>query len=584
MKQNMSEVSWKVGGQQGEGIESSGEILSTALNRLGYYLYGYRHFSSRIKGGHTNYNIRISKASTGTIANQLDILIAFDQETIDNNAHELQEKGIILADEKCNPRVKSVVSSALCSVPFSQIAASYGSAVMKNLVSLGATAALLGVDLRAFTSVIQEQFTKRSKEVIDNNLSAFHAGAEFIHDNASHLLERYSLPKTKAIQRMFMMGNEAIALGAIAAGARFMAAYPITPASEIMEYMIKKLPALGGAVIQVEDEIAACTMAIGANYAGARAFTATSGPGLSLMAEAIGLAGMTETPLVVINTQRGGPSTGLPTKNEQSDVMTAIYNTHGDTPKVVLSPSTVEEAFYDTIEAFNIAEEYQCPVIIVTDLQLSLSKQTVEPLKYEKVEIRRGSLVQDTVLPILSQGDYFKRFKVTESGISSRVLPGTPNGIHLITGLEHDEMGKPAEAASNRILQTDKRFRKLTAVAEHYNKPVYMNAPHEEAELLIVGMTSSRGAIEEAITKLRLENWKVNHAHIRLLHPFPINQLQPLYSSARKVIVVEQNATGQLAQLIKMNIQDDGKMINLLKYDGGIFHENSIYEQCKEVL
>ena len=584
MKQNLSEVSWKVGGQQGEGIESSGEILSTVLNRLGYFLYGYRHFSSRIKGGHTNYNIRIALTPTGTIADQLDILIAFDQETIDINIHELQGQGIILADEKYNPTVKSATCIEICPVPFSQIATSYGSVIMKNIVSLGATVALLGVDPEAFTSVIQGVYSRKSKEVIDNNLNAFHAGVEFIHENASHLLKKYSLSPTKTIKRMFMIGNEAIALGAIAAGSRFMAAYPITPASEIMEYMIKKLPALGGAVIQTEDEIAACTMAIGANYAGARAFTATSGPGFSLMAEAIGLAGMTETPLVVINTQRGGPSTGLPTKNEQSDVMTAIYNTHGDTPKIVLSPSTVEEAFYDTIEAFNMGEEYQCPVIILTDLQLSLGKQTVEPLKYDKVKIRRGNLIEDTALPILNTGDYFKRFQVTSNGISPRVLPGTPNGMHLITGLEHDEIGKPVDGATNRITQTDKRFRKLNTVVDHYNMPIFVNAPYTEAELLVIGMTSSRGAIEEAILKLRLENWKVNYAHIRLLYPFPVQQLQSLYFSARKVLVVEQNATGQLAQLIKMNLQDDGRMINLLKYDGGIFHGTSIYEKCKEVL
>lgn len=584
MKETMSEVSWKLGGQQGEGIESSGDIVATALNRLGYYLYGYRHFSSRIKGGHTNYNIRISLTPISTISKQLDMLIAFDQETIDRNAHELKSQGIILADEKCNPRIKSGEDIELCPVPFSQIATSCGSSIMKNSVALGVTAILLGVDLTAFSLVIQEVFSKKSKEVIDNNLSAFHAGAQFIHENANHLLGNYSLPKIEPVKRMFMMGNEAIALGAMAAGARFMAAYPITPASEIMEYMIKKLPALGGAVIQTEDEIAACTMAIGANYAGARAFTATSGPGLSLMAEAIGLAGMTETPLVVVNTQRGGPSTGLPTKNEQSDVMTAIYHTHGDIPKVVLSPSTVEEAFYDTIEAFNLAEEYQCPVIILTDLQLSLGKQTVDLFNYEKIEIRHGHLIEDRVLPRLNQGEYFKRFQVTKDGISPRVLPGTTNGMHLITGLEHDEMGKPTEEAGNRVVQMDKRFRKLSALGDSYHIPIYVNAPYEEAELLIIGMTSSRGAIEEAITQLRAENRKVNHAQIRLLHPFPTKQLQPLYFAAGKVMVIEQNATGQLAQLIKMNLSDDGRMINLLQYDGGIFHGPSIYEKCKEVL
>lgn len=584
MKDNMLGVSWKVGGQQGEGIESSGEILSIVLNRLGYYLYGYRQFSSRIKGGHTNYNIRISKVPVGTIANQLDILIAFDQETIDLNAQQLQGEGIILADEKHKPILRREMDLEICTVPFSLIALSSGAEIMKNMVALGATAALLGVDSIHFVAVIHEAFAKKSQEVIVNNLQAFHAGVQFIQENASHLLQKYALPITLPVKRMFMMGNEAIAFGAISAGVHFMAAYPITPASEIMEYMIKKIPAIGGTVIQTEDEIAACTMAIGANYGGARAFTATSGPGLSLMAEAIGFAGMAEIPLVVIDTQRGGPSTGLPTKNEQSDVMAAIYHTHGEIPKVVITPSTVEEAFYDTIEAFNIAEEYQCPVIILTDLQLSLGKQTVEPLQYDKVEIRRGKLMSEAVLPTLNQGEYFKRFEITDSGLSPRVVPGTINGVHLITGLEHDEMGKPAEGSANHVAQMEKRFRKLTTLTDHYKVPIHSNAPYEQAELLIIGMTGSRGAIEEALVRLRFENRKVNHAHIRLLHPFPSKQLQPLYLAASKILVVEQNITGQLTQLIKMDMDDDKRIISLLKYDGGIFNENSIYEKCKAVL
>ena len=236
------------------------------------------------------------------------------------------------------------------------------------------------------------------------------------------------------------------------------------------------------------------------------------------------------------------------------------------------------------LKLFNLAEEYQCPVIILTDLQLSLGKQTVDLFNYEKIEIRRGHLIEDRVLPRLNQGEYFKRFQVTEDGISLRVLPGTTNGMHLITGLEHDEMGKPTEEAGNRVVQMDKRFRKLSTLGDSYHIPIHVNAPYEEAELLIIGMTSSRGAIEEAITQLRAENRKVNHAQIRLLHPFPTKQLQPLYFAAGKVMVIEQNATGQLAQLIKMNLSDDGRMINLLQYDGGIFHGPSIYRKCKEVL
>lgn len=305
-----------------------------------------------------------------------------------------------------------------------------------------------------------------------------------------------------------------------------MSAYPITPASEIMEYLIKKLPKVGGTVIQTEDEIAACTMAIGANYAGVRTLTASAGPGLSLMMEAIGLAGITETPLVIVDTQRGGPSTGLPTKQEQSDLMAMIYGTHGEIPKIVMAPSTVEEAFYDIVEAFNLSEEYQVPVIFLTDLQLSLGKQTVEPLKLDKVEIRRGKLDLEAELPERENKAYFKRYEVTEDGVSPRVLPGMKNGVHHVTGVEHDETGKPSESAINRKDQMDKRFRKMENLK--FNTPVYKNVKHEEADVLLVGFNSTRGAIEEAMERLEQEGMKVNHAHVRLIHPFPTTEIDPL--------------------------------------------------------
>src|SRR5690606_33988475 len=225
---------------------------------------------------------------------------------------------------------------------------------------------------------------------------------------------------------------------------------------------------------------AACTMAIGSNNAGVRAFTASAGPGLSLMMESIGLSGITETPLVVIDTQRGGPSTGLPTRQEQSDLMAMIYGTHGEIPKIVMAPSTVQEAFYDIIEAFNLAEEYQCPVIFLTDLQLSLGKQTVEPLDYSKIEIRRGNLIlDDDKLQELDKKEYFKRYEVTESGVSPRVVPGVKNGIHHVTGVEHNEQGKPSEVASNRKDQMDKRLKKINNI--QFKTPVHKNVKHDEA-------------------------------------------------------------------------------------------------------
>jgi 2-oxoglutarate/2-oxoacid ferredoxin oxidoreductase subunit alpha len=575
------QLSWKVGGQQGEGIESTGEIFSIALNRLGYYLYGYRHFSSRIKGGHTNNKIRVSTTPVRSVADDLDILVAFDQESIDFNFHELRDGGIVIADAKFNPTIPEREGVTLYAVPFTDIAANLGTALMKNMVAVGASSAVLGIDIDVYGEVVQEIFGRKGQQVVDKNMEAIRAGAQYMKEQLGDRMQTMELAKADGKKRMFMIGNDSIALGALAGGARFMAAYPITPASEIMEYLIKKLPDLGGAVIQTEDEIAACMMAIGANYAGARAFTASSGPGLSLMMESIGLAGMTETPLVIVDTQRGGPSTGLPTKQEQSDLLAMIYGTHGEIPKIVMAPSTVEEAFYDMIEAFNLAEEYQCPVIFLSDLQLSLGKQTVEPLEYDKIEIRRGKLVTGE-LPPLEKKDDFKRYEITEDGISPRVLPGVPNGIHHVTGVEHAETGRPSEVAGNRKAQMEKRLRKLQHI--QFKTPVHKNAKHDEADLLIVGFLSTRGAIEEAIERLEQDGVKVNHAHIRLLHPFPTEEVLPLIETAKKVVVVEQNATGQLANILKMNVGHAEKIASALKYDGNPFLPNEVYIKCKELL
>lgn len=576
----INQLSWKVGGQQGEGIESTGEIFSIALNRLGYYLYGYRHFSSRIKGGHTNNKIRVSTTQIRSISDDLDILVAFDQETIDLNYKELHEKGIMIADSKFDPKQPEDTKAALYAVPFTEIATELGTSLMKNMVAVGATCAVLNLNIKVFEEVVQEIFGRKGQQVVDKNMEAIQAGYDYMKEQLSAGAELMELEKADGMKRLFMIGNDAIALGALAGGCRFMAAYPITPASEIMEYLIKKLPPLGGAVIQTEDEIAAATMAIGANYAGVRAITASAGPGLSLKMEAIGLSGITETPLVIVDTQRGGPSTGLPTKQEQSDLMAMIYGTHGEIPKIVLAPSTVQEAFYDTAEAFNLAEEYQCPVIVLSDLQLSLGKQTVEPLDFSKVEIRRGKLVAEE-LPEVENKGYFKRYEVTEDGVSPRVVPGMKNGIHHVTGVEHDETGKPSESAANRNAQMDKRFRKIENIK--FNTPVHKNAPHEEADLLIVGFNSTRGAIEEAMGRLEKDGVKVNHAQVRLIHPFPSDELLPLVKSAKKIAVVENNATGQLANIMKMNIGHAEKVHKLLKYDGNPFLPHEIHTKCKEL-
>ncbi|OCA12139.1 2-oxoacid:acceptor oxidoreductase subunit alpha [Mammaliicoccus sciuri] len=576
-----SQISWKVGGQQGEGIESTGEIFATAMNRQGYYLYGYRHFSSRIKGGHTNNKIRVSSKPVRAISDDLDILIAFDQETIEVNYHEMLEGSIIIADEKAKPQNPEDSKAQLVSLPFTGVAKELGTALMKNMVAVGATCAVMDLDTKVFESLIKDLFGKKGESVVDLNIQALNEGYRLMSEQMDDLQSEHTLEPTDSEGHLFMIGNDAIGLGAVAAGVRFMAAYPITPASEIMEYMIDRLPALGGTVIQTEDEIAACTMAMGSNYAGVRSFTSSAGPGLSLMMESIGLSGMTETPLVIVNTQRGGPSTGLPTKQEQSDLMQMIYGTHGDIPKIVLAPTSASDAFYLTVEAFNLAEEYQCPVILLSDLQLSLGKQTVESLDYSKVEIRRGALVEGD-LEKQEDKAYFKRYALTDSGISPRILPGTIGGIHHVTGVEHDEEGKPSESAENRQKQMDKRMRKTAQLL--INEPVESNEKYEEADILYVGFISTAGAIEEAISRLDKQNVKVNHIQIRQLHPFPSDVVQEAFNKAKKVVVAEHNYQGQLSNIIKMNINHQNKIINQTKYDGTPFLPHEIEDKALEIV
>ncbi|SHE41213.1 2-oxoglutarate ferredoxin oxidoreductase subunit alpha [Seinonella peptonophila] len=580
----IKQLSWKVGGQQGEGIDSAGEILSSALNRKGYHLFGYRHFSSRIKGGHSNTKIRISTEPTRSISDELDILVAFDQETIDLNAHELVQTGIILADEKFKPKVGEGITARLIAVPFTKIAQEVGLAQMKNMVAVGGSGALLGLDIEAFREVIEERFLRKGQKIVEKNMEAIARGYQFVQELMDQDFPDYKLASSDGKKRLYMIGNHAIALGALAAGVRLMAAYPITPSSEIMEYLIKKLPQFGGTVVQTEDEIAAITMVIGANYGGVRSFTASAGPGLSLMTEAIGLAGMTETPAVIIDTQRGGPSTGLPTKQEQSDVLAMLYSTHGEIPKIVIAPSTVEECFYDTIAAFNLAEKYQCPVIVLSDLALSLGKQTVEPLSYDRVQIDRGKLVDSNAeLPSLENSELFKRYELTEDGVSPRVLPGKKNGLHHVTGVEHDQTGRPSEVATNRKQMMDKRLRKL-ANGIDFAEPVFTDSKYDEADILIVGFNSTRGTIQEAKQRLENDGLKVNHAHIRQLLPFPAEEMKREMEKAKRVLVVENNATGQLASLIKMNVGMADKVVHFGKYDGDPFKPSEIYLQCKELL
>lgn len=576
-----NQISWKVGGQQGEGIESTGEIFATAMNRKGYYLYGYRHFSSRIKGGHTNNKIRVSTLPVHAVSDDLDILVAFDQETIEVNHHEMRADSVIIADSKAKPDKPEDCRAQMIDLPFTKTAKELGTTLMKNMVAVGATCALMDLETETFESLITAMFEKKGDKVVEMNIQALHEGYRLMQEQLETVEGDFQLTASQQDPHLYMIGNDAIGLGAISAGSRFMAAYPITPASEIMEYMIENLPKVGGTVVQTEDEIAAANMAIGSNYGGVRGFTASAGPGLSLMMEAIGLSGMTETPFVIVNTQRGGPSTGLPTKQEQSDLMQMIYGTHGDIPKIVVAPMDAEDAFYLTMEAFNLAEIYQCPVIILSDLQLSLGKQTVEQLDYNAIYIQRGELIQSDIEREEGDKSYFRRYALTESGVSPRPLPGLKGGIHHVTGVEHNQEGKTSEVAQNRQEQMEKRMRKTQHLL--INEPVSGQETHDEADILYLGFISTKGAIQEGAERLEEQGIKVNHLQIRQLHPFPKDVVQEAVNKAKKVVVVEHNYQGQLSNILKMNVMVGDKLINQTKYDGTPFLPHEIEERGQQI-
>ena len=578
----LQELSWKVGGQQGEGIDSTGKTFSTSLNRLGYYIYSYRHFSSRIKGGHTNDKVRVSTAPRQASADALDILVAFDQETLDFNAHELRAGGIVIADAKFHPHLPEGTAQnvRLFIIPFTKLAEQTGAVIMKNMVALGATAHALGLAADFCAPVLQSLFARKSQKIVDQNLSAVQAGIDAMAAEGVDLTEFRLAPPTGS-PHLLLTGNDAISLGALAAGARVMPAYPITPASDIMEYLIKKFPAVGGVVVQTEDEIAALNMTIGAAYGGARALTATSGPGLSLMMEAMGLAGMTETPVVIVDTQRGGPSTGLPTKHEQSDMFAVLFGNHGEVPKIVLTPASAEDSFYATVDAFNYAEEYQCPAILITDLALSLASQSCPRFDESRVEIRRGRLATEAQLQATPEGGMFNRYMVDDKGVSPRSVPGQKGGIHHVTGVEHNEIGRPDEGAPNHVRMMNKRMHKLADVELPDSVRYYGD---DEPDVLIVGVGSSGGPIREAVDRLRREGHRVGQAQIHVLLPFPTARLQAMFAKAGQVIVAESNATGQLYNLIHMFDVQHREMTSYLKYDGTPFIPGDVENQVKGLM
>jgi 2-oxoglutarate ferredoxin oxidoreductase subunit alpha len=579
----LREISCLVGGKQGEGIESVGEMFSLVTNRMGYFVHTNRVFSSRIKGGNSYVKIRVSNERTFSSLEHVHIIIAFDQPTLDINAAELTAGGIVIADKGLViPTANVNKDIRFLNVDFKKLAMETGATISKNMVALGCLGYLLQIPIEHLEQIIQQFFGKKGTAIVEKNNSALQVGYQTMEEQQyPHFILEEGRDSSEE-RPLILSGNEAISLGSIAGGCKLIAGYPITPATEVLENLSNLLPTVGGVSVQAEDELAAINIAIGAGISGVRSMTATSGPGLSLMQESIGLAGMTETPLVIVDLQRGGPSSGMATKHEQSDLFAMLYGSHGEVQRIIISPSTVEEAFYDMIRAFNYSEIYQCPVIVAADLGLATCKQTMPWFDLQKISIDRGTgISNDDLLQIETSS--FPRYAFTENNISPRSIPGQPKGVHHITGIEHSELGYPSENPTNRTNMVDKRRKKIEQFTALESDQIKFEGS-DDFEILLVGFGSSFGAIQDARKEMEQKGHKVAHAHIRVLSPFPIEQFRALTKQSRKMFVIENNSTGQLATLIKQDIPCHDKLVNVTMYSGLQFTKSDIVNKVTEGL
>lgn len=579
----MREVTVGIGGAAGDGLDKTGDTLAKTAARLGLYVYAYNSYQSVIRGGHIWLRVRIGERKLTSHGDHLNVLIALNQDSIERHAREVEPGGAVLYNSDRLKLDPTLLRDHVLPVPLpvSTITKPLGKVppVMQNTVALGALLFLIGLDFETAAGVLTDTFKHKGQAVIDQNVAILRAGYEYAKEHFVPLGYRWTFTH---VRRPFITGNEAFAIGAVTAGCKFYSAYPMTPASSILHWMAAHADRCGIVVKQCEDELAVVNMAIGAGYAGVRAMCGTSGGGFALMTEAIGQAGMIEAPVVVIEVQRGGPSTGLPTKTEQGDLNQVFGASQGDYPRVIIAPGDVAECFSTVVTAFNLAEKYQLPVIIMSDLLLSEHPETIEPedLRYD-VPIERGELVTEWDE---SKGRY-KRYAFTRSGVSPRALPGTEGAIHTAATDDHDEEGilisDVFTSPPVRRKIHEKRMRKLEAVLRELPPPV-LEGP-EDAEVTLIGWGSTKGVIREAVEKLAEEGIRANRLHITYLFPFHAHEVAEILRRCRKTICVEANYSGQFARYLRAEtgISVDA---HIRKYDGEPFEPRYIVERVKAIL
>ncbi|MBN2073584.1 MAG: 2-oxoacid:acceptor oxidoreductase subunit alpha [Actinobacteria bacterium] len=574
----VSSLTWKIGGEAGYGIMTTGLIFSRVFARKGYHVIDNVEYPSLIRGGHNTYVSRINAEQFYSVNKDIDILVALNEETVKLHQEEMSYGGYIICDGDKYDLVKIGQARKdinYIMVPFSRITAQINApSVMINNVALGATIGLIDFELEVLKGIVREIFGKKGKSIIEMNIKSLESGYRYVKDHLK--TKAFELDIVKPSPRLLLSGNDAVFLAAVRAGCKFYAAYPMTPSSSILHSFASAGDEYNIVTKHAEDEIAVINMAIGASFAGARSMAATSGGGFSLMNEGLGCAAMTETPLVIVLSQRPAPATGLPTWSEQGDMLFAIHSSHGEFLRVVMAPGDPEECFFMTGKAFNIADEFQIPVIILLDKYLSESHFSCDRFDFKKISVDRGRLVKDDRQ---IKGEYL-RYENTPDGISPRAVPGLKKGIHIANSDEHDQYGYSEDDSHNRKAMTDKRFIKIKKLVDRIPPPKKYGPAI--ADITIWSWGSCKGPILEAMKILNQKEKRVNMVHFSYLYPFDNEITEKYLAESSRNVIVENNKTSQLSRLIRMNT---GQRIGnrILKYSGRQFLPEEIINGIERI-
>jgi 2-oxoglutarate ferredoxin oxidoreductase subunit alpha len=564
-------------GPAGMGIQTVEFLLTRILKLAGCNVFATKEYMSRVRGGANSTEIRVSSEPVRAYVNRIDILIPLGKGAIEHVAQRISSETIVLAEEQAISGNISRLSN-LINVPFTKIAAELGSPVYSNVVATGTIAALFRVELQTVLDYIKQHFFAKSADVINNNIKAAQAGFQIGADLAKSGRIDIAIPSGMAYaiapdervkNEMLLNGGEAVALGAIAGGCNFIAAYPMSPSTPVLVFLAQHAGEFGVIAEQAEDEIAAMNMAIGAWYAGGRALASTSGGGFALMVEGLSLAGMLESPVVVHLAQRPAPATGLPTRTEQADLELALYAGHGEFPRIIFAPGKLDDAFYLTQKAFNLADKYQVPVFVLTDQYLIDSYYNTPPLDLSGIKVEKH---------IVKTNKDYRRYEMTENGISPRGIPGYGDGLVVVDSDEHDAEGHITEDLDLRTKMVDKRLRKLKFIKEEIVPPELW--PAQDYKKLVVCWGSTYNVVKEALVRLKRKDISLLHyKQVYPLHPETANYLK----KADRVVIIENNATSQFGKLIKLyaGIDIDRK---ILKYNGLAFSVEEVVDGLEKIL